>query len=319
MLNAKTHFVVLGMGAIGGFYGLRLAKHLREQPNAFRLSFIARGKTLEALGQGAILIDYGKESKFSDLACFENFTEINFEDDEHVVVLLCVKSKDTIEACKSLLGGPYAPTALRMTVISIQNGVENEGRIASVLGKERVIGALTNIAAEVLEPGVYINKGKYSLILGELDGALTQRLTKISKHMQEAGINVHTSDNIYKELWSKLVWNAGFNPTSVYYKMTVGELLADPEIRKEILAIMNETKQVAQALGYQLADDIDQQHMARTDTPEWSSFRTSMLQDHQKGKSIELEDLLGVVVRKGREMNIETPCATRLYQDMQSV
>ncbi|MDA0771898.1 MAG: 2-dehydropantoate 2-reductase [Cyanobacteria bacterium] len=316
MSKTKTHFVVLGMGAVGGFYGLRLAKYLQEKPDVYRLSFIARGKTLEALREGATLIDGDEEIKISNLNCFEDFSEIGFETDEQVVVLLCVKSKDTLEACQSLLGDPNVASLLRMAVVSIQNGVENEERIASVLGKERTIGALTNIAAEVLEPGRYINKGKYSLVLGELDGSSSERLDRIMELLRAAGINTRISENIYQELWSKLVWNAGFNPTSVLYQMTVGQLLEKPEIREVIVGVMQEVKQVAHALGYDLADDVDQKHIARTDTPEWYSFRTSMLQDHQNGKPIELDDLLGVVVRKGQKKGINTPYATKLYKDL---
>lgn len=312
MSKIKTHFVVLGMGAVGGFYGLRLAKYHRENPDAFRLSFIARGKTLEALREGATLIDCDEEIKFSNLNCFEDFSEIDFEIDEQVVVLLCVKSKDTVEACKQIARND-------VVVISIQNGVENEQRIASVLGKERTIGALTNIAAEVLQPGRYINKGKYSLVIGELDGSSRERLDRIMELLHAAGINTRISENIYKELWSKLVWNAGFNPTSVLYQMTVGQLLEKPEIREVIVGVMQEVKQVAHALGYDLADDVDKQHIERTDTPEWYSFRTSMLQDHHKGKEIELDDLLGVVLRKGKESGIETPCSSNLYLSLREM
>lgn len=312
MLKQQVHFVVLGMGAVGGFYGLRLAKHLQEHPGEFGLSFIARGKTLEALREGASLIDCDEDTKFTGLNCFGSFGDIDFKANEQVVVLLCVKSKDTLEAVNSIDRNDIA-------VISIQNGVENEQRIASVLGEERTIGALTNIAAEALEPGNYINKGKYSLVIGELDGSSSERLERIMELLRAAGINTRISENIYKELWSKLVWNAGFNPTSVLYQMTVGELLADPEIRAIIVGVMQEVKQVAHALGYDLADDLDQKHIARTDTPEWYSFRTSMLQDHQKGKVIELDDLLGVVVRKGQELGLGVSVSKKLYQDLLSL
>ncbi|MDD9899344.1 MAG: ketopantoate reductase family protein [Candidatus Melainabacteria bacterium] len=325
--HLKLDFVVLGMGAVGGFYGLRLAKYLQDHPGEFDLSFVARGKTLTALQQGAVLDDCGTSYEFKDLQVVEKFTDLKLNPEKLTVVLLCVKSKDTIEAASSILGDPDVPFLTSfaqgpqddsLVVLSVQNGVENEERIASVLGEQKVIGALTNIAAEVIEPGHYLNKGKYSLVLGELDGKLSERVEAIAAVFKAAGINAKVSQNIYKQLWSKLVWNAGFNPTSVLYNMTVGQLLERPEIRERIIGVMQEVVAVAAGLGYQLADDVVESHVARTDVPEWYEFRTSMLQDFQKGKEIELDDLLGVVVRKGKELGLDVPHASKLYADLQA-
>lgn len=306
----KLNFVVLGVGAVGGFYGLRLAKYLQEHPGEFGLSFVARSKTLEALRQGAVLDDCGIRYEFKDLHVVEKFSDLKLDPERLTVVLLCVKSKDTIEAAKTIAGN--------VVVLSVQNGVENEERVASVLGKEYVIGALTNIGAEVIEPGYYVNKGKYSLVLGELDGKITERIEVITEILKRVGLNVKISENIYQQLWSKLVWNAGFNPTSVLYEMTVGELLERPEVRERIVGVMHEVVNVATGLGYQLADGIVEDHVQRTDVPEWYEFRTSMLQDYQNDKPIELDDLLGVVLRKAKDLGLELPFATKLYADLQA-
>ncbi len=316
------HIIIYGVGAVGGFYGTKLAAYHDTNPK-FKLSFIARGETLKVLQhQGSKLI-CKKETlgemqesiiRVNNLNLYTSYSEINnIDPNELTIVLLCVKSKDTIAACEDIKKKLSSNT----TVVSIQNGVENEERIASILGAKHTIGALTNIAAEVLEPGIYIQKGDYGLIISELDGQESDRLKQLSDLLKAADIHVKIRTQIFIDLWSKLVWNAAFNPTSVLYEMTIGPLLADPKIRHTIQSVMAEVKAVAQAQGYKLADDVDINHMKRTDVSEWYDFRTSMLQDYQRGKAIELDDLLGVVVRRGKEFNVPTPAATKLYEDLQ--
>ncbi len=316
------HIVIYGVGAIGGFYGTKLAAYLEANPNQIKLSFVARGETLKVLKHNGSTLICKRETlgemqesiiKVKNLNLYSNYAEINNIDaNELTIVLLCVKSKDTLSACEAIKKKLTDNTI----VVSVQNGVENEERIASTLGVQYTIGALTNIAAEVLEPGIYLQKGDYGLIIAELDGKESDRLKKLQDLLKAADIHVKISKQIYIDLWSKLVWNAAFNPASVLYEMTVGQLLANPEIRNTIASVMAETKAVAHAQDFKIADDVDIKHMKRTDVPEWYDFRTSMLQDYQKGNAIELDDLLGVVIKRGQKFNVATPAANKLYIDL---
>lgn len=321
------HIVVFGVGAIGGFYGTMLSKYINAAQASWRLSFVARGKTYQALKNfGSKLIcqkqTLGEMQETITLEpklnVYEHYQDLSIDPNEYTLVLLCVKSKDTIAACEDIKRN-FSDKTL---VVSVQNGVENEERIAAVLGHKNTLGALTNVAAETLEPGIYMQKGSYGLLIGELPGNENMRwqdrarIDVVFDVLNSAGINVRISRNIYKDLWSKLVWNAAFNPASVYYERTTGKLLADPVCRQEIIGIMAEVKKVAQACGYALDPDVDTKHLERTDVPEWYDFRTSMLQDYQQGKSIEIEELLGVVVRKADEHKIAVPYARDLYQKL---
>jgi len=323
------HIVVFGVGAVGGFYGTMLSKYLRESNSDIRLSFVARGNTYNTLRlSGSKLIC--QKSTIGEmqetvifepkLNVFKTYDELEIKPDEYTIVLLCVKSKDTIQASLDIKNKFTDKTV----VLSIQNGVENEERIASVLGYENVIGALTTVAAETLEPGIYLQKGNYGLLVGELPGneklvwEHRLRIDVIADIFAKAGIIIKKSSNIYYDLWSKLVWNAAFNPTSVYYEATVGQLLANSETRKEIIGIMAEVKKIAELCGFKLNEDVDRKHLSRTDVPEWYDFRTSMLQDFQQGKEIELDELLGVIVSSAEKYNYSVPYSKALYQKLKN-
>jgi len=323
------HIIVFGVGAIGGFYGTKLSKYFRETNSNIRLSFVARGNTYNALKHSGSKLICQKNTigEMQDTIIFEpkinvfkTYAELEINPDEQTIVLLCVKSKDTISASQDIKNKLTANTV----VLSIQNGVENEERIASVIGSSSVIGALTSVAAETLEPGIYLQKGSYGLLIGELPGneklAWEEglRVNKIFDIFSKADINIKISSNIYHDLWSKLVWNAAFNPASVYYEATVGQLLSNPSIRKEIIGIMAETKKIAELSGYKLNEDVDSKHLERTDVPEWYDFRTSMLQDFQQGKEIELDELLGVIIRSAKKYNCSVPFAEALYEKLKN-
>lgn len=324
------HIVIFGVGAIGGFYGTKIAHYINKtKPEDLRISFVARGRTFQILStQGSKLIC--KKGSFAemqetiilekDLDVFESYSDLEINSEELTVVLVCTKSKDTIPAALAIKRKYHENTL----IISVQNGVDNEEKIASILGSQNVIGCLTNVAAETLEPGIYLQKGSYGLLVGELEANHEatfkgqNRIELLEKLFSKAEINIKTTENITKDQWSKLVWNASFNPLSVLYEETVGKLLDQPKIKERILSVMKETLAVAKAQGINLADDIAQKHIERTSAPVWYDFRTSMLQDYQKGKAIELNELLGVVVERGKKYNTPTPEASNLYDELKA-
>lgn len=309
------HLVVFGVGAVGGFFGGLLAA--AEKNLDYKVSFIARGKTYQKLkSEGLELRRMGHadqdETIKQKINVYQSFADLEEPAD---VVFLCVKSRDTIAAAESMKDF----LAENSFVVSVQNGVENEERLAQVLGEARVVGCLTNVAAENLAPGVYLQRAKHDIIMGELPQNISmfpERLIELQKIMRAAGINAKVVDDIYVALWSKLVWNAAFNPLSAYEKMELGPLIKKHQ--PTILGIMAEVKAVAEAQGIKLADDIVEWQFERTNIPSWESFKTSMLQDTLAGKDIELEELLGVIVSKGKELSVPTPNASEVYEKMKA-
>jgi len=302
------HIVIYGVGAVGGTYGTWLTES--QKKTGIKISFLARTKTYEAIKKNGIKLfaveELDKEQIIEErVDVYENFSDIKNVD----IVLLCVKSKDTRSAAediaKSLSSDAY--------VVSVQNGVENEEILSEILGKERVMGCLTNIASQNREPGVYYQAGLYNIIFGELDGSETDRVKELHKLFLDSGINALISKDIYTEMWTKLVWNAGFNTLTALHEMTVGELLDDPDLKDLILFVMKETTAVARAQGIMVPEDSPEKQLARTAVPEWRDFKTSMFQDILRKRPIEIEELLGVVIRKGKEFNIPTPYAESVY------
>lgn len=306
------HIVIYGVGAVGGFYGTILARYIQEH-SEHQLSFIARGKTLEVLKtKGIELIRRGvsdfAEAPFDEIIklavnAYASYSELPQAAD---VVLVCVKSQDTIEVAKSIRLEADA------YVVSVQNGVENEEKLASVLGRDKVLGCFTTLAAENLEPGKYIQKANYVISFAEMPGNENyKRATELKELMCAAKINARVTDDLYKSLWSKLVWNAGFNPLSALHELEIGPLIAAEQ--ETILGLMRETREVAHAQGIMIRDDIVEFHFNNTNTRAWDSFRTSMLQDALAGKPIELDDILGVLIKRGEQCGVATPYASKVY------
>ncbi len=308
------HIVIYGVGAVGASYGARLVRHILNHPE-HQISFIARGKTLAALQANGLELVRRAVSDFDEtpfdeviqlpINVYASMAELSSPAD---VVLVCVKSRDTLEVAKALqdyLGDDsYA--------VSVQNGVENEEKLVSVLGAKKVLGCFTNIAAENLSPGRYIQKGRDQITFGELpENTKLNRAEALAELMRKANINAKTTEDIYKSLWTKLVWNTGFNPLSALYELEIGPLIA--QHRESILGLMEETRKVAHAQRIMIRDDVVSWHFNNTNTPAWESFRTSMMQDALAGKAIELDDILGVLIRRGQEYGVATPYAQEIY------
>lgn len=310
------HIVIYGVGAIGGFFGSLLADHINSPENTKhknQISFIARGHNLEAIQEEGLTLIRNKGTDNEEIInqevdIYEDFKDLNDVD----AVLLCVKCKDTLNAAEDISQNLKDDAY----VVSIQNGIDNEAKLSTILGQKRVMGCLTNITAQNEEPGVYSQAGNYSIIFGELDNSESPRLKQLYNLFKESNINALTSKEIQKDLWTKLVWNAAFNPITALHKLNIGELYNNEEHMKTVKGIMLETIQVAQAEGIDLEPSIADKHIQRTAAAEWKNFKTSMLQDTLAGKEIELDELLGVVIRRAQKHKINTPNALLIYNSL---
>jgi len=330
------HIIVYGIGSVGGFYSSliadAIAKKTLNDDNAEiedceqsppRLSLIARPKVVKAINENGYIelrtvITGGDTSslkvdkKYFDLAT--SYAELEINPEEEKLVMLCVKSKDSVHCAEDI----KTKFDNKTVVLSVQNGVSNEARIESVLGVGSVLGCLTNVASETVEPGIYIQiynpVNLYRLQFGELRAEQpSSRVEKIYQVLVDMGLTAKTSDEIIKDQWSKLVWNSAFNPLSALYRADLGGITSHPQAREEALGIMNETTRVANALGISLDMDLPNKHWELTNRKEWASFKTSMLQDLEAGKDIEIDELLGLIIEKGLEVGVPTPYAKRVF------
>lgn len=316
------HIIVYGIGSVGGFYSSLIAEAISLGAH-HRLSLIARPRIIKAINEngyielrtvitGGDTTSLKVDKKYFNLVT--SYAELEINPEEEKLVMLCVKSKDSVHCAEDI----KTKFDNKTVVLSVQNGVSNEERIESVLGKGSVLGCLTNVASETVESGIYIQiynpVNLYRLQFGELRAEQSSsRVEKIHQVLVDMGLTAKTSDEIIKDQWSKLVWNSAFNPLSALYRADLGGITSHPQAREEALGIMNETTRVANALGITLDVDLPNKHWELTNRKEWASFRTSMLQDLDAGKDIEIDELLGLIVDKGLEVGVPTPYAKRVF------
>jgi 2-dehydropantoate 2-reductase len=232
-------------------------------------------------------------------------TEIGFVD----LALFCTKAFSTEAAalqCKAL-------AAANTTVLGLQNGVEAADQLGRVFGSAQVLAGATWISSSIEAPGIirHISDSR-RVVLGELDGRNSQRVNVITPKLAEAGIAAETSSNIHGVLWSKLMFIAAVAGFGSLTRLALGQYRSVPESRKLLRAMMQETAAVAAALGIRLgSDEVDNalQYLDQT-RPE---IRASMQLDVEAGRPSELDALIGVVVRKGRERGIPTPVTSAIY------
>ncbi len=319
MNNIKDkRLLICGTGAVGGYYGGMLVKAGLRNPT-FDVTFIARGENYKALKQdGLTLIREGKKEiiPINVVAIHELPLQEKFD-----YIFICVKSIDTKEAVKHIIPNVSEKT----TVVSFQNGIENEEIIAAKVGQEHVIGANVYVTSRLTSPGVIDQFGYNAVVIGEFSKIKTKRILELKTILDTAGILCNISEDISADLWNKLVWNASFNPVSVITQKTVDKMMADPGILELLKNIMEEVKRTAIAHGINIRTDTVEFNLNRSkgiirinaaESQDFTGFKTSMLQDFERGKPLELEELVGVVVRKAKEKNVSVTNIERVYNQI---
>ncbi len=301
---------VYGAGAIGGLMASRLAETDAE------LTVIARGKTLAAIQARGVAVLSGEDRKTVRVHAVETPAEAGPQD----YVLLALKAPAAAAVSKGLgpLLGPET------AVVTAQNGVPwwyfyKQGgpfdgrRLASVdrgdaqwinIGPERVIGSVVYDAAEIVEPGVVRHEYGNRFTLGEPDGSRSARAEALSKILIAGGVRAPVKTNIREEIWIKLWGNVSFNPVSALTGQSLGAMIDDPAVHAVIRAIMVEAQSVAESLGIRFAIDVDKRIAGAREAGE---HKTSMLQDLEAGRPMEIDALVASVQELGRLAGVPTP------------
>jgi 2-dehydropantoate 2-reductase len=294
---------VLGAGAVGGYVGAQLADGGAE------VTFIARGAHLAAMRErGLTLVSPDGEREIVAVSAVEDPAEVGPVD----VVLFLVKAYDTEPAARSL-----APLIREGTaVLSLQNGIDNESRIAALIGPEHVLGGAIYILAAIEAPGV-VRSGRARIVVGELEpGPPTDRVRRFVDAANAGGVEAHASSDVRTTKWEKYVLLVGFSAVTAATQLTVGEVRASEAATAMMRAVMAEAWQVGRAMGVPLADDlVDRSHalvLAQKDTE-----ATSLRHDLVTGHRMELEALQGTLRRLGRETGIATPWTDAAYAILQ--
>ena len=307
---------ILGAGATGGFLGARLAKSGAD------VVLIARGPHLQAMRHvGLRLIEADGEST----------VRVNATDDiaalRSVDAVFVTLKAHSLPAIAERVAANLGPET---AVVSAQNGipwwyfqrhggemegahletVDPGGLVARTIDPQRVIACIVYPATTVVEPGVVRHGEGEKFSLGELDGSRTERIAALSRLLVSAGLKAPVQSRIRQELWLKLLGNAVFNPLSVLTRATLGEMADSPLVASIVRGAIEEVDSVARRLGIEIPISIDQRIRGAARV---GAHKTSMLQDLEAGRPLEIDAIAGSVVELAGRFELPVPHLQTLY------
>jgi 2-dehydropantoate 2-reductase len=290
---------VYGAGGVGGYFGGRLAQAGAE------VYLIARGAHLQALQEHGLRVRSVKGDFTVRVPATDDPAEIGPCDH----VLFCVKAFDTEPATARLgplLGGDTA-------VVSLQNGVDNEEKLASAVGQDHVMGGAAFIFAGIAEPGVIVHTGgPTSITFGELDSQVTERAQRLLECCQRAGFAAELSPSIRTVLWAKLAFICAQAGMTAAVRLPIGEIRTVDAAWAGFRRLVAEVAAVAEADGTPVPPAAQQRALAMAQGVEPGSF-SSLHDDLVAGRRMELDALHGFVVRRAAERGVPVPMSEAVY------
>ena len=296
-------FAILGSGAVGGYYGARLARAGHE------VTFIARGAHLAAIRERGLQI---KSAALGDFLVHARAEEDTARVGPVDLVLFAVKTYDNPTALP-LLAPMLGPST---AVLTVQNGVDSAGDVASAAGEARTLGGTTYVATALEAPGLIVQTGTHRrIVFGEAFGELprlSDRVTAIHEAFEGAGIESYPVEDGRVPIWEKFVFLASLAGFTGAARLPIGPVWGDPFTKAQFLAGCREIEAVARAEGVPVAADVVDRIVPYIDAIP-GSMRSSLLIDLQAHKRIEVEALQGTVVRRGAARGVPTPIMSTLY------
>ena len=309
---------IVGAGAIGGFIGTKLAHAGRAQ-----LCALARGETLQALNAHGWRLQTKHGLLQAPAHAAADATELGVQD----LVIIAVKAP-ALPALAPLLAPLLAPHTLVMTAM---NGVpwwfcqhlsdppglqaplasvDPEGSIARAFPLPQVLGCVVHASTATSAPGLVQHRMGQGLIVGAAQGSSSASIQAVVDLLAHAGFEATLSADIRRDIWFKLWGNMTMNPVSALTGATADRVLADPLVRAFNSAAMTEAAEIGARIGCPIAQTPEARHAV---TEKLGAFKTSMLQDVEAGRAIELDALVGAVREIGQRLNIATPTLDALY------
>jgi len=296
---------VFGAGGVGAFFGGLLVRGGAD------VHFIARGAQLAALRSQGILI---RSHRLGDV----RVQTVHAESDTSRIgpcdmVLVCVKAHQTDQILNALA----VLVTEQTTLVTLQNGVESDEPLAARFGAARVVPGVVYLGATLEEPGVVSHVAAGTIAIGVRQGGDPSRLPWVAAALQQSGQPVTVVDDIQAERWRKLVWNASFNPVSAIAQRTIRDLVTIPSTRHLLIGLMREVVAVAVAQGITIDPGVVEEQLSWTERS--PSIRTSMMVDRSRGRGMETDALVGVVVRKGAEYGVPTPYSQSMLALLEAI
>lgn len=305
-------YAVFGAGAIGGFVGAMLARAGHD------VTLIARGPHGAAMRAHGLTIE-SEDTQFTVAPAIAPGLPANARFD---AVLIALKAHQIAAAAPQIAAALPAGTP----AVFMQNGipwwyflgtgaaplqsVDPGGAIAAAFAPENVVGCVVFAACEVLEPGRIRHGIGKRFTLGEPLGGPSARLERLASDFSHAGLKAPIDPAIRREVWSKLLGNAAFNPISALTRAITSEMLEDPAVLALVRQVMEETSAVAAALGVEIGMAIDERIAGAR---RYGDNKTSMLQDLLAGRPLELDPLVGAIVELGERAGVATPALRHVH------
>jgi 2-dehydropantoate 2-reductase len=301
---------IYGAGAIGGWLGVKLARA------GCAVSVVARGATLDSLRHNGLRLQEGSETLRAQVRASASPADLGVQD----LVVVAVKAPAMAEVAKSIapllgpdtmvltamngvpwwffhgFGGSYAGTRLK--------AVDPDGAIAQAVPAQHIVGCVVHASCALKEPGFVQHHFGNKLIIGEPSGAKTQRVQQLAALLEQAGFEAVVSEQIQKDAWYKLWGNMTVNPVSAMTGATTDLILNDDLVRGFISAVMLEAREIGARVGIPIAQQPEDRHQV---TRKLGAFKTSMLQDVEAGKPVEIDALVTVVREMGAMTGVPTP------------
>lgn len=301
---------IYGAGAIGGWIGAKLGRAGCD------VSVVARGATLQALQAHGLRLQQAGETLAIPVRASAAPADLGVQD----LVVVAVKAPAMADVAKSIrpligpdtmvltamngvpwwffqgFGGAYAGTRLK--------AVDPDGSIAEAVPARHVIGCVVHASCALREPGWVQHHFGNKLIVGEPSGQKTERVERLVALLQQAGFETELSAQIQKDAWYKLWGNMTVNPVSAFTGATTDLILDDELVRGFVSAVMLEAREIGARIGIPIAQQPEDRHQV---TRKLGAFKTSMLQDVEAGKPVEIDALVTAVQEMGRMTGVPTP------------
>ena len=301
---------IVGAGAIGGFIGTRLA-----QAGQCQLSALARGATLAALREHGWRLQMGEQLLQAPCHASDDAAALGVQD----LVIIAVKGQ-ALAAVAQQIGPMIGPDTL---ILPAMNGVpwwfgtgnaamgtaplqsvDAGGVIAAALPAAQVLGCVVHASTSTPEAGLVSHKMGNGLIIGEPAGGITPRAEQVGQLLRGAGFDITVSPNIRQDIWYKLWGNMTLNPVSAITGATADRILDDQLVAEFCRAAMREAQQIGALIGCPIAETPEQRHLV---TRKLGAFKSSMLQDANAGRTLELDALVAAVREIGQRVGVATP------------
>lgn len=291
---------IIGVGAVGGYFGAKLANA------GVDVTFIGTSRTVQMVYHNGLYVkSFQGDIHIKEPKIYHAFEAIKDVD----VVLFCVKSYLTEPLARAL----EPRLNKNAIVVSMQNGIENEKILAEVFGPERVIGSVVFISSQLERPGYINHMGFGKVVFGELNGEITQRVQDLKQLFVESEIPAEVTDSINKELWKKLILNAAYNGYTCLIEGALKYFYDVPEAVEMFYKTLKEGQMLAKLEGYEISDEEIAQIMQVTKSEGFLNFKTSTLQDLEKGKPLEVDAIHGVMLQIAERHNVDIPLNKFLY------